>query len=261
MRRPHPARLWAVALVLLAAGGLTACGDDGNSMPVVVDETTTSTTAEVFDPGAAEGTGDEDPEADDEGSGIIDLADDELSTILNELVQQTTPLPGGGGDDPGPTTPIEDATGTLGFDAPEAWGDVLEEGEGRDAPYVGASPDFQAFEDTWDAPAIAYYETGLQEDASRAAYEQFVGGTADETGNLVLDVCEEAFDRTWSRGELDLTLAYFDDCDDTTTDFAITWVVPEDGPVLAVDAQLVTQADLVALSLALDSLTFEGEPA
>jgi hypothetical protein len=250
MRPRHLLRRGTATIALLTVGVLTACGDDGDPAPAEADPATT-TTAEVFDPGAGNST--DETSADDE---VIDV-DDELAAVFNALVQEATALPGD--DDPGSTSRIEDVTGTLAFDAPDSWSDVLEQTDERPTPYLAASPDFESFADSWDDPAIAYYETGLQEATSRDAYDAFVGGTADETGNLVLDECDEVFDRTWQQGDLDLTLAYFDDCGGTTTDFAITWIVPEDGPVLAVDAQLVEQADLVALSLALDSLEHHGE--
>lgn len=235
------AALAAAAMVVAAAGCGGGGETDGGSPTTTAAPTSAPTTeAEVFEPEQAGGDGSEDP------GGFVDAA---ASSI--------TPLPPGGEEIEG-FDPVTDATGQLSMDVPEGWTDRRDETDERPGPYVAATTSFDDLETTWDAPGAVLYTTTLQVDSSRAAFEEFNDQeVGTDLGNVILDYCELAYDQSYEREDAELTVAYYDDCDGTTTDYVIAWLAPAVGPIVALDMQLVTAADNAALTRALETFTFE----
>ncbi|OWY60274.1 hypothetical protein B7486_70055, partial [cyanobacterium TDX16] len=164
MVRRSTARLAPTASAALVLGlglVLAACGSDGSTEAAPEAPADAAGTSDDSAPDEPEEGSDDDAEDMGDDQLTIDLDDDELSAVMNDLADEVTPLPvgGTGSIDPADRQRIEDASGTLAFEAPGRWKDVRDVDTNRDGGYIGISPDFESFESTWDTPVIAYYET------------------------------------------------------------------------------------------------------
>lgn len=242
----------ALALLGACGGGIDLGADDSKADPA---PTTTDDDgeeeADVFDPDAA-GGGD-----DDEDGGEPEVAPDaEQQAVFDELLGDATVPPGQPVEIA--TVVIEDGAGELAVEVPADWRDLSATNpDGGDRGYLAASPDLEAFAETWDVPAITVYTSGSEAETSREAFDAFAAGEAGEYAAFLLDACDLTGDITLEHHGYDITAGYLDDCEGTDTDVVTARIVTGDGQLLTLDAQVVERRDLSAVGVALSTVTFE----
>lgn len=241
----------ALALLGACGGGIDVGADDSKADPA---PTTTADDdeeeADVFDPDAADGGDDED------GDEPEVAPDAEQQAVFDELLGDATVPPGEPVEIE--TVVIEDGAGELAVEVPADWRDLSATNpEGGDRGFLAASPDLEAFAETWDVPAITVYTSGSEAETSREAFDAFAAGEAGEYAAFLLDACDLAGDITLEHHGYDITAGYLDDCEGTDTDVVTARIVTGDGQLLTLDAQVVERRDLSAVGVALSTVTFE----
>lgn len=133
---------------------------------------------------------------------------------------------------------ITDDSGTLSMEVPASWATVNGASNEAGDPALSASPDLDAYLETWDVPGVYFTaSTELARETDEALLAMF-------NQNACVSQGRQPYHDPLYTG----TIEFFAHCGGTTTARAIVVARPAGNPFAAVvDMQLVTDADLQAL--------------